>query len=830
MSMHRSFRFYLLAMAVTPHLAAAQITLDQPNGPIVLVGGSGSGVFTLHNGGDAGAPPKVGTVVDKTTLAVLSDATVDLQMAADPKQAFPTSIAKNQDLQLRAVVKNVKGASAVAISLFNGSESIEKQLDAYADDAPLNVAISGDGASGTPLMLSLDKPAFVTLKNGDAQAYTLQWRFLYRELELCGTVALLGNGSARIQLEAGNDVYSWTDRIRPSSQTGHLELGLDTGESRCKTAPGKGGGTRPTLPTRDLPVSLTMQLLSPQVTPIFTDGYVIICLIIGGILSLLLSTVLPNSLRKSAFRRQLKDLAVRTTGVSLRVDSNLRVLLRLERNRIGEALRSTWLFSPGASASLDDVANQIDQLTKRLGVAERIDDLRLKLESSYETSPPSVVETVDAALQAAADAMHSYTLSSADIDGATKSLDAAAKSLGTLDNSDDLAKELAGKFTELNTRLGNFLPYYQDLWTAMPGIFGVLLKPFGDPKQITPRMVYSIDYCIAAVNTALDFAVVRQEMPVPAQAAPAPATGSASAGTSQGQTSPLQQPPALIAATPGASKVDAGAAAEPKLIMPHPPNDVVNKARKHLDELTQLLSSMAWQSLREARLLVQEMREGAYQDDVLAELTAGRARVAFETMTARPYLPINFYVKYLKWGRETRAAMERLSFDWTFPGKLQEEGTRVCHYFTGKEKEDGTQTHKKKPEATSGSFNFTGFLKGLFPGIFKPTRNLSVEVTVNPRTSLPGNQTVAGPTLKSEIALESAESNRDSSRIFAEALRFAIAFGVALAGLLSGGIAQIGKLDLVPATLAIIGLGFGADAVKNVLTQPSPPTAAKKTL
>ena len=146
--------------------------------------------------------------------------------------------------------------------------------------------------------------------------------------------------------------------------------------------------------------------------------------------------------------------------------------MRLERNRIREALRGVWLISPSASASLDDVANQIDQLTKRLGVAERIDDLRLKLESSYETSPPSIVEDVDTALQAAADAMHTYSLSSEDLDRANKSLDAASKSLETLDNSDDLAKEVAGKFTELNTRLANFLPYYQDLWTAMPEYSG----------------------------------------------------------------------------------------------------------------------------------------------------------------------------------------------------------------------------------------------------------------------------------------------------------------------------------------------------------------------
>jgi hypothetical protein len=81
--------------------------------------------------------------------------------------------------------------------------------------------------------------------------------------------------------------------------------------------------------------------------------------------------------------------------------------------------------------------------------------------------------------------------------------------------------------------------------------------------------------------------------------------------------------------------------------------------------------------------------------------------------------------------------------------------------------------------------------------------------------------------LKGSIELEPEESRFDFARLTAEGLRFAIAFGVALAGLLSGGIEQIAKLDLIPATLAIIGLGFAADAVKNVLTQPSSATAAK---
>jgi hypothetical protein len=792
------------------------ITLQQ-NGPIVLVAGAGSGTFTLTGDGDLHL--NFGTVTDKTSLAVVDKVSVSPKTDA-PDQTIPATLSKVHPLVLRVDVSGVKGASAIAIPVFTGPERIG-QLEAYAEDAPMNVTISGDGASGTPLIVNPNKPSFVTLKNGDAEAYTLRWKFRYRTLELCSTVKLLGNGSARVALRAGDDVYAWYDRIRPSAETGHMELGLDTGEACCTNkaatecvsgtaAAGNGGVAGATLPARDLPVSMTMQSKTPTRTTIWADGYVIACLIIGGLLSLLASSVLPNSLRKSAFRRQLKDLASRTTGVSLRVDSNLRVLLRLERNRIREALKSTWVMLPNASASLDDVGKQVDQLTQRLGVAERIDDLRLKLESAYETSPPSVVEDVDAALQAAADAMHSYSLSSDDIGAANKSLAAATQSLGTLDNSADLAKAIAAKFTELKTRLANFLPNYADLKTALPGVFGVLREPFNDAKNITPRMVYAIDYCVAAINTVLDFAVLRQEVPAEAPAPAADAAAGADAGAEGG----------------------GGAAGPVNYVNPRPTNDVVDKARAHQTELTRLLSSMAWQALREARLLVQEMREDTYEEDVIEELKPGRAWVAFETMRARPYLPINFYVHYLKWGRETRAAMERLSFRWTFPGELQEEGTRVCHYFTGKEKGEETEPSAAR---SSSEGEFPGFFTRLFPGLFPGARKLPVEVTVNRRTALPAVAGVpavpaavpgeTGWTLKGSIAIDPEEAKFDWSRLFAETLRFGIAFGVALAGLLSGGIQQIAKLDLVPATLAIIGLGFGADAIKNVLTQPAPSAA-----
>jgi hypothetical protein len=64
------------------------------------------------------------------------------------------------------------------------------------------------------------------------------------------------------------------------------------------------------------------------------------------------------------------------------------------------------------------------------------------------------------------------------------------------------------------------------------------------------------------------------------------------------------------------------------------------------------------------------------------------------------------------------------------------------------------------------------------------------------------------------------------SYAFAEGVRFLVAFGVALAALLSGALQQLEKLDFLPATIAILAVGFGADAIKNLLMQTSKKSVA----
>ena len=889
----------VLACGALPAFAQLQL---QSGTPAVLQAGASSARFTLHNAGTVAVPLSlsVGAIVDETSQAALSSPKVTLQMEA-AGQPVPQSIASQQNLYMSAVIAGMTTSADAQIRIFNGLEPLGT-LEAVAADAPLNISVSGNGSSATaPLIFARGKKAWLTLKNGGPEAYSLNWAFHLHDMESHGSIVLLANGSRVISIDAQDGVYSWTDYIHPSSQTGHLVLSL--------LPPSPASKLKLTLPSRDLPVSLTMQRTSENKTTLLSDLYVIVALLIGGFLSVLITGVLPVSRRRSAFHAQLADLANRTSSVSTRVDSYLRVLLRLERKKIDVALAQTKPFYPSASSTLDNVDTEIDRLTRRLTVAERIDDLHRRLEASWATAPPSVVADVDAKLRAAADFMHSFALTDDTVTAAGKCLDAATASLTATNNSADLAKQIATSFTDLTTRIKSFDLKFDDLSDALPGVFKILDEPFGDAKNLTPAMIYGIDHSIAAINLVLDYAVIRQTVVVK------PGEGQENDTldkntpdkNSQATKAPAPAPdPNPDPAHPQQARQDvppphqdlksadtAAASPQPKEIVPVPNNPVCENAKRHQYKLIELLGARSWQCLREAQILVQEMRENIYEQDVLDQFPdhatlkcrteqEGRrdcigaedilaripesAKLTFDTQKARRYLPVNFYVEFRDSKFKEAAALQRLAFEWDFPNNLQEKGAKVCHFFDGTEPEcppardsagkpvgDVAVESSPQPDASRRlplnptDLDWPAFLSWLHG---RPSRSLTVRVWVtvqrqksppSPRSAdlpqaNPGAAGTAQPsaapppstqpqndarTLTNTIEIKGDNRNPDRSRALTEALQFFIAFGVALAGLLAGGIEQLGKLDLIPATFAIIGLGFGADAVKNLLTQPA---------
>jgi hypothetical protein len=405
----------------------------------------------------------------------------------------------------------------------------------------------------------------------------------------------------------------------------------------------------------------------------------------------------------------------------------------------------------------------MDRLRMRLKVAERLDELHRRLDQDSQATPPSAMEEIESKLRTAASHLQPLALTEDDVSAANRFLDAGEGSLAMLGDWPALAQMIAANFRELKVRQRTVsFPYYKDLYAALPGLFEMLNQPFDDAHNITRPMMFAIDYGIAAVNLAFDYAILRISTPA---------------------TPPSDNP----ASAPRRS-------ARERLLARH-------------DELVNLLGTLSSASLRDLRALVQEMRENIYEQDVLEEINAlGQAEISYESRTVRAGAPVVFAIRFRDARFNDAAATRRLACSWDFPEHPIEPGWRVCHLFQGHE----TKRSEGRDLTVSARIESLR-LAETGPAHGNENGNGSARLMRN--------------TLSTQIELKSAE--RPSwSRAFAEGTRFLIAIGVALAGLFSGALQQLNRLDILPAMIAVLALGFGADTIKNLLVQTSKKASA----
>jgi hypothetical protein len=761
--------------------------------PVILRDGAGAALLALRNDGKTALPFKltdlrVGIFTDETSRAKLDgpkvtftpEAGTNPQPSANASGQF--SIAPGLSLRIVASISGMTGSSAARTTIFYQGAALGGLL-AVAVDVPLNVALDGDGTEEKKLDFAYGHSAIITLKNNGKEFQTLDWRFFIGgSEEKSGTVVLTPGGDSRIVFAPTLEVYSWKDYVRPSAQTAYLLLRPHAPEG----VPGD------LFPVETLPVSLSMTRLGPDTTEFASGGYVLLLLLIGGFLSFLVGTILPNTFKKIDLARQLDVLHDRTSSVSTHVDSYLRVLLRVERKKIEIQLKDVGWFTPSAAAKFDDVKLAINRLDRRLKVTERLDELRREFENTSPSAPPSIMDAIDITLQLAADQLHPYALTDDNEKAANKLLDKAAASLALLDDDNTLAKQIAENFKLVKTRQESFSKpkpnaILEELESKLPGIFEILGKPFGDPKQISRPMFFAIDHSLAAILTAQDYVMVQNSIQT-----------DKSIPESEREKSAMRK---LLAR-------------EPKLI--------------------ELLGTLSWKSLRAARNLVQQMRENVYEDDVFEEMQKIRESeekdkskravyISFDKQKTRPYQPVNFSIAFNDPKYAGSAAFNNLVFHWKFPEELHEEGARVCHYLRLEE----------PPAELAGRFaricrcltgpvrRIASWLLGWWCGEGMPCGKgvkKAIFVTVQSPSVVKRAVTIDG-----EIEVEPPERQKDSHH-WVELLSFVVTFGVALAGLEAGAQDQLAKLDFLPATIAIVALGFGADAVKNLLT-PTPKKA-----
>jgi hypothetical protein len=751
--------------------------------PAIVRDGAGVQHMNIFNGGKAAVPLglTVGTFYDDTARTEIEAPKITFSL--DSGGNLPSSLAPGQSIEAIAEFRGFTGSLTAHAAMFNHGVP-EGILSLVAVDTPLNIAIDGQGVGDDPIPYSLNRSATITLKNSDKDYVTLDWKFMIGgTVEGSGTAIMIPGGLSRLDLTPTPDVYVVVDSLKPRKLTGLLLL-------RPHTPPGIDASLFNLQP---LPVSLAMERWSPNTTQVFFACFVMVLLLLGGVLSLLSTSILPDIQQKLAYEKMVGSLEDRTSTISNRVNSYLRVLLRLDRKKIETVLNEVHWYSISTGEKIDAAAAAIDKLEKRLAVTESLDRLRRRFEALSTSAPPSASDLIDQTLEDAANRLGALELSDDDIAAANNLL---AKAGLDMDNLEDVAlqtKLVADNFRQIKSRLDSFLPeYYADLRAGLPGIFRIFDQPFDNTDKLVPSMLFAIDHGITAGHIALDYAMVRA-------------------------TIARTDPPG--SGTPGASALDRLMLREGRLL--------------------ELLGTLSWKALRSANLLVQQMREDLYDSDVLNEIKKHRdpedriVRIAYDTLRVRPYLPVFFSLAFGNPRYAKAAALRWVILHWTFPKELSEDTVTVCHYFAGDEPGVPGKPDEAAPDASpdlslnAASDQRPSHQESIGKKEMKLRKKLGFSTPVSLEVHCP--DTPGDSALLTEAVQVDPPAKWTNSRTGVELYRFLLAFGAALVVLEAGIMGQLQKLDLLPAIVAVIALGFGADSIKNILGQaPKSDSPAKK--
>lgn len=385
--------------------------------------------------------------------------------------------------------------------------------------------------------------------------------------------------------------------------------------------------------------------------------YVFVVLLLGALLSLLLRVSVPNIKRRSQLKDQLNEAGKVISTISTEVDSNLRVLLRVERRALDELRTAIWSFGPGYAEYAARVEQELPRLKRRIEAVTQLDAALIRTKMLYAQGvAPTRLEQIEDMLSAASETLKQDQLSDEDWVFVNQRLEGAQKLLREPTQTEKEAFEamLSGRWKFIRKHFGDangVLKVPEELKGMEDCFPNPSLLPSVDDKDGTEWLnsvgVVRADLQLSALSLVWEFQFL------------APAT---SASQDQKWTD----------------------------------------AKKTLNRL---LSTPAIDNLREAKRLLRQLAEGVSEQDIVKALQNGGAMIVMDPSIARPDRTIRFSVRFRQPNLNSSAARQIVSCHWVFTDsslrrfsrirgalvrirgeaseglQLPEEGWSVHHYF-----------------------------------------------------------------------------------------------------------------------------------------------------
>jgi hypothetical protein len=204
--------------------------------------------------------------------------------------------------------------------------------------------------------------------------------------------------------------------------------------------------------------------------------------------------------------------------------------------------------------------------------------------------------------------------------------------------------------------------------------------------------------------------------------------------------------------------------------------------------------------LYRARLLLKQIKEGIYVEAIVDALQKGSAEIVGDPRPMQ-YQLVKFTVQFTDNKYNAASAQKEIRCQWDFGDKCPPEtGWEAYHYF------------RIRPASKCDRW------RALYHGTWQPKTAESKKYSATATWTIAGASPPPPPPITKEIEVLKMRTQASADRNRAEYVRLAIALVIALIGLLAGAREKLATLDVIPATIALILLGFGADTIKNLMS------------
>ncbi len=852
------------------------ITIDDPSDQSCSnPQGTGQGWVKVRNEGSApiALAPAAASLISKSPAKRLM-ATPKATVVADLGSGQPSdqkSLAPGKEAWVKIDVSGVNEDGDWETTLKNDGVNIGS-IGVIRAAPPLKLTLDVPNPNAPELTFVLNKPASFGWKNDDGENYTINWEYTVdgSPVGTAGTPPAPGkcwndNPGTTTNVEILSGSYKAISFWPRCNWFGSRFVGLfkDASSDARLVAHkvDKCGRTS----SKVFNIKTHLATMPENSREVWSDIVVFAILLLGGFFSVLLNFAFPRHIQKSKLSSKLAELHGKTSNLSTRLASRVRVLAGLDERILEERLSKLNWTSSDFVSEIQGIEQATTQLEKRIQILEAMGDTRDRFEClcRYRLPPAKILE-MEAAFE---EIIGIVNTTMPDVQKAQDKINDLKKQLEVVGQKDDkFAADLhawcvaARKDISETGLIGKTETWKRihEHWCDAVAIIeknGVELEKEKGIDHILPEDYVKVGRAVYQINLLKSYIL----------------------------------------------KIDC-----------LPKNDARRNAIATREEkLFKLLMSHSGEAVYLASRLMTQIEEGIFREDI-EKAVGNQVRIKTQSLVFVQFQPCVFKLEFLDRALDTAAAREDWICQWEFTHPLEppltEEGWEVTHYFQRADcyefkvtliprfhgeaseveaipalKVKVTETREiietldtemlqvtdtvevnetLQPKDVNEALRSKKTLQVVDPRFLQPKAKeakdakdagiapywMRVRVLPKspPRFPVVVWRTFFGPEKKGWLEWKESQpaTGRSASALrflvgqwkrsqhttgrFWQILWFFLSLLLVLIGMIAGAKEQILKLDLIPAFIAIFLAGFGADHIKNLLSQTTAQETKKK--